>query len=170
MFFEIKDLIINKLALHDAEDFHRICNQLFILKWMNDWEMDLDQVKSLLSYFSTGYEIKNPEKVPFILGIRTKEHRLIGICGFGPKEELGGEVEIAFFIDECYAGKGYMSQVVEKAIIFYFSMINKSYLCALVDENNIPSKRILIKNGFKYHEVDDSSGVLKSHYRLYNTE
>jgi ribosomal-protein-alanine N-acetyltransferase len=169
MFFETKDLIIEKLTSLDAEDFNRICNQPFILQWMDDWEMDLNQVKNLLTYFVTGYDVKNPEQVPFIMGIKTKEQKLIGICGFGPKEELGEDAEIAFFIDEAYAGKGYMSQVVKKAVAFYFTMTKKPYLCALVDENNIPSKRILHKNGFIYNKVDDPNGVLKSHYRLYHT-
>jgi ribosomal-protein-alanine N-acetyltransferase len=169
MLFKTKDLIADELTLLDTENFHRICNQSFVLNQMDDWKMDLSQVKNLLSYFITGYDVKNPEQVPFIFAIRTKEQKLIGVCGFGPKEELGGEVEIAYFIDEAYARKGYMSQIVEKAIYFYFEMTNNPYLCALVDEENIPSKRILIKNGFTYHKVDNPNEVLQSHYRIYRT-
>ena len=160
MFFETQDLIADNLAMSDADDFHRICNQPFVLKWMADWEMGLVEVRDLLSYFITGYEIKNPEQVPFILAIRTKEKKLIGICGFGPKEELGGEAEIAYFIDENFSGKGYMGQVVDKAICFYFALTNKPYLCALVDESNTPSKRILLRNGFTYQNVEDLTAYL----------
>ncbi|MCL2884113.1 MAG: GNAT family N-acetyltransferase [Oscillospiraceae bacterium] len=170
MLFETKDLIVDQLTMPDAEDFHRICNQPFILKWMDDWEMDLNQVRNLLSHFIKGYGVKNPEQIPYILAIRSKMQRLIGICGFGPKDELGGKVEIAYFIDEEYAGKGYMSQVIEKAVDFYFSLTSKPYLCALVDEKNIASKRLLIKNNFVYIQVDDPNGVLKSHYRCYYHE
>lgn len=169
MFFETNNLIVNELTLLDAEDFHRICNQPYILKWMDDWKMDLEQVKNLLAYFITGYEIRNPEQIPFIMSIRTKDLKLIGICGFGSKDELGGEAEIAYFMDEEYAGNGYMSQVVEPAIEYYFTMTNKPYLCALVDEKNIPSKKILTKNHFVYHPVDDPNHILKSHYRCYRT-
>ena len=76
-----------------------------ILKWMDDWEMDIDMVKSSLSHFEKGYTACNPEQYPFVMAIRTKDSRLIGICGFGPKEELSGEVEIAYFIDEIHSGK-----------------------------------------------------------------
>ncbi|MCL2050972.1 MAG: GNAT family N-acetyltransferase [Lachnospiraceae bacterium] len=169
MFFETKDLIADELILDDAEDFHRVCNQPFITKWMEDWKMSLEQVKPLLAYFVTGYDVRNPEQVPFIMAIRTKERKSIGICGFGPKEELAGEAEIAYFIDEDCARRGFMSQIIEKAIDYYFVMTEKNYLCALVDEDNIPSKKILVKNNFIYNKVDDPNGIHKSHYRCYLT-
>jgi RimJ/RimL family protein N-acetyltransferase len=170
LFFETKDLIVDRLSLLDAEDFHRVSNKPFVFKWMDDWKMDIKDTEDLLQYFISGYDVNDPEQVPFIFAIRTTEEKFIGICGFGPKDELGGDAEIAFFIDEDYAGKGYMSQVVEKAIPFYFSLTNKPYLCALVDNSNIPSKSILTKYGFSYNEINDPDGILKSHYRLYNTE
>jgi RimJ/RimL family protein N-acetyltransferase len=170
MFFETKDLIADRLTAQDSKEFHRICNQAFILKWMDDWKMDFEQINRLIDHFITGYSVRNPKHTPFIMAVRTKTRKLIGICGFGPKEELGGEAEIAYFIDENYAGKGYMGQIVGNAIEFYFIMTGKPYICALVDDNNIPSKRILIKNGFTYYKVHDSNNILKSHYRLYRTK
>jgi len=167
VFFETKDLIADKLTMRDVEDFHMICNQSFVLKWMDDWEMDLSEVRDLLSYFVTGYDTMNPEQTPLIMAVRIKEKKLIGICGFGPKDELGGEVEIAYFIDEDYSGKGFMSQIVEKAIDYYSTLTHKPYLSALVDENNTPSKKILLKNGFTFYKVYDPNGILKSHYRFY---
>ena len=47
MFFETKDLIADKLTLFDTYEFHRICNQPFIIKQMEDWEMDLNQVNNI---------------------------------------------------------------------------------------------------------------------------
>ena len=167
-FFETADLFGGKLDLSIAGDFHRICNSQFILQWMDDWEMSLEQVENLIRYFIRGYEKKDPEKIPYIIGIWHKEtKRFIGICGFGPKDELGGETEIAYFLDEAYSNKGYMSQFVKKALDFYFNMTNKPYISALVDDRNIPSKKLLDKMGFVFHEVHDPAGKLKPHYRLY---
>ncbi|MCL1829986.1 MAG: GNAT family N-acetyltransferase [Oscillospiraceae bacterium] len=170
MFFKVNGLIADELTLQDTVDFHRICNQQFVLRWMDDWKMDLSQVKDLISYSINGYEKADPEQIPFIMAVRTETNQLIGICGFGPKPELNGEVEIAYFIDENFSKRGYMSQIVEKAIEFFFTLTDKPHLSALVDERNIPSKRILMNNQFIYHEVDDSDSILKSHYRLYRLE
>ena len=130
--------------------------------------MSVKEVRKLVARFIKGYSIRNPEKHPFIMSIKTKaEKQFIGICGFGPKEELGGEAEIAYFIDEAHSNQGYMSQVVERAIDYYFSMTNKPYLSALVDELNIPSYKLLRKNGFEFYPVEDESKTIKSHYRRY---
>lgn len=168
MLFETKDLYTKKLSVNDAIRFHQICNQQYILKWMVDWNMDLEQVKGLINHFIQGYGINDPEKHPFIMGIWHKvDNKFIGICGFGPKEELGGKTEIAYFIDENYSHRGYMTQIVSKAIEFFFASFDKPYLCALVDDNNFISKKILLKQSFQFHQVNDPNNILESHYRLY---
>lgn len=165
---ETADLLGDRLDLRIAADFHRISNARYVLRWMDDWEMSMGEVENLIRYFMKGYDAMNPEQMPYILGIWLKSTGgFIGICGFGPKEELGGEAEIAYFMDEAYAGKGYMSQFVKEAIHFYFEMTGKPYLSALVDERNLPSKRILEKMGFEYQDTADPQGSIRPHYRLY---
>ena len=146
MFFETDELIVDEISENDTKRFHEICNQKFVLRWMKDWEHNLDEVKDLINYFIMGYEIKNPYKHPFCLAIRLKDtQELIGICGFGKKEELDNEVEICYFIDEKHSNKGYMGQVVKIAIEIYFEMTEKDFLCAIVNEENINSLKILLK-------------------------
>ncbi|GEM_PF-1030477 len=170
MFFETKDLYTQKLCLDDAARFHQVCTQQYILKWMDDWDMELEQVHGLISHFIKGYEIKDPEIHPYIMGIWHKaDNEFIGICGFGPKDELGGKAEIAYFIDENYSHRGYMTQIVSKAIEFFFANFDKMYLCALVDDNNFISKKVLLKNSFHYHQITDPTGAIKSHYRVWRT-
>ena len=168
MFFETDLLYAEKLSIDDSTRFHQICTQPHILRWMGDWNMVPEQIEALISFFIQGYEINNPEKHPFIMGIWHKaDSEFIGICGFGPKDELGGKAEIAYFIDERYSHKGYMSQIFSKAVSFFFKHFEKPYLSALVDKNNLISKRILLKNSFRFFRVYDSDKLLKSHYRLY---
>ena len=167
MFFETKDICVQKLSSNDAVRFHQVCTQPYILKWMDDWDMKLGQMRWLIKHFIKGYEVNDPEKHPYVMGIWHKaDHKFIGICGFGPKDELGGKTEIAYFIDENYSHRGYMTQVVSEAISFFFASFDKPFLCALVDDENSFSKKILLKHSFQFFRVDDPHGVLKSHYRL----
>ena len=168
MFFETKDLYTQELSLDDAVRFHQICTQPYILKWMDDWDMEPDQVVRLIGHFIKGYEINDPEKHPYIMGIWHKaDQYFIGICGFGPKDELGGKTEIAYFIDEDYSHRGYMTEVVGKAIEFFFAHFDKPYLCAMVHNDNVISKKILLNHSFQYHPAVDPESILEPHYRLY---
>jgi RimJ/RimL family protein N-acetyltransferase len=168
MIFETKELYTQMLSPSDAARFHQVCTQPYILKWMDDWDMGFEQVQGLINHFIKGYEINDPEKHPYILGIWHKaDNKFIGICGFGPKEELGGKTEIAYFIDENYSHRGYMTQIVDKATEFFFSKFDKPFLCALVDEDNSFSKKILLNSSFQFHQVTDHKNLLKSHYRLF---
>ena len=168
MFFETKDLIAKRLTANDAARFHQICMQPYILRWMDDWDMTPDQVQNLIAHFIDGYDINDPEKRPFIMGIwHKRDDRLIGICGFGPKDELDGKAEIAYFIDEQYANRGYMSQIMQPAIRYFFAHFDKPYLCAMVDDENVISKRMLLKQAFQAQDADKS---MKPHYRLYREQ
>ena len=165
------DLTADELIENDVQRFYEICNQPFVLRWMDDWKMDLESAKKLIKFFITGYDIRNPEKHPFVIAIRMKQSNdLIGICGFGPKEELGGSAEICYFIDERYSNKGYMKQIIPKAVKYYFDMTQKEFLCALLDENNLSSKKLLLNNGFSFFEFIYDNKMLKSHYRLYRNK
>ena len=163
MFFKTEHLIVNALTLEDSKRFHEICTQKFVTYWMNDWDMSLKEVETLLEYFITGYIISDPEKIPYVIAIRYNDI-LIGICGFGPKEEIDDKIEICYFIDEKYTKHGYMSEVLPKAIEYYFNMTNRLTLSALVDEANIPSKNLLIKNGFTFLKTCNADGKSKSIY------
>jgi len=168
MFFETKDLYTQKLSPNDAVRFHQVCTQPHILKWMKDWDMELEQVHGLINHFIKGYKVNDPEKHPYIMGIWHKaDNELIGICGFGSKDELGGKTEIAYFIDEGYSHRGYMLQVVREAIVFFFATFDKPFLCALVDDNNSFSKKILLKHSFQFYQFDGLDGTIESHYRLF---
>lgn len=163
MFFKTENLIVNELTLKDSKRFHQICTQSFVTHWMNDWDMTLKEVENLLIYFITGYTIAAPDKTPYVMAIRHND-LLIGICGFGPKEEIDDKVEICYFIDEEYSKHGYMSDVLPKAIEYYFDMTNRETISALIDEANIPSKKLLIKNGFTFLKTCEADGIIKSIY------
>lgn len=168
IFFETKDLIVDELRVADAVRFHEICNQTFVLKWMKDWEHSIQEIQNLISFFIQGYSVMCPGKHVLALAIRLKmSNELIGICGFGVKAELGGNVEICYFIDEKHSNKGYMSQVISKAIKFYFDLTHENYLYAIVDKNNLPSYQLLKKNGFIIYSPDNNFCSENQHYKLY---
>jgi RimJ/RimL family protein N-acetyltransferase len=166
MKIEIDELVINKLNENDQIYLHEICNQDFVIKWMPDWEHDLDGINWLINHFIKGYSIKNPKKHPLCYAVRLiKTNQLIGICGFGTKEELNNNIEICYIINEKYSNKGYMGKVVEILVEFFFKTFEEKYLYALVDKENMSSYKILMKNNFKYIENSNIERINIPYYR-----
>lgn len=164
IFFEIGELNARALQQEDAKRFHALCTQPSVLQWMDDWDMTLPQTEGLVRHFIKGYAVCDPQQHPFLMAIWHKPSEdMIGICGFGPKEELQGQAEIAYFLDVRHTRKGYMTQVVGKAIDYYFAHFDKPSLYALVDERNLPSRKILLRHGFQ--KIESDAGGLPDHYR-----
>ncbi|HML49692.1 MAG TPA: GNAT family N-acetyltransferase [Clostridia bacterium] len=164
IFFETGDISARTLRQEDAKRFHALCTQPSVLQWMDDWDMTLPQTEGLVRHYIKGYAVNDPQRHPFLMAIWHKpSEELIGICGFGPKEELNGQPKIAYFPDARHTQRGYMTQVVEKAIDHYFTHFNKPALYALVDDRNLPSKKILLHHGFQ--KVESYASNLPTHYR-----
>ncbi|WP_291582250.1 GNAT family N-acetyltransferase [Clostridium sp. UBA6640] len=70
------------------------------------------------------------------------------------------EVEVEYsLLPECW-GKGYGSEIVEKLLNKAKETKGIQRATAIIDPNNIASKKILLKNGFtscKLYEIDDGS-------------
>ncbi len=163
MFFETQDVRADRLTEGDAARFHALCNQPSVLRWMPDWQSTPEEAAGLLAHFLGGYDGADPARRPYVLALRTRQGgELIGVCGFGPKDELGGEVEICYFLDAAWAGRGLMWQVVPRAVAFYFATFERPHLCALVDMANVASLRLLLANGFRPVAAGDG---LPAHYR-----
>ncbi len=149
MFFDTGDVRADRLTGADAARFHVLCNQPSVLRWMPDWQSTPEEAGELLAYFIGGYDAADPARRPYVLALRDRQGGgLIGVCGFGPKDELGGEVEICYFLDVGWTGRGLMGQVVPRAIALYFATFGRPCLLALVNEDNVASLRVLQRNGF----------------------
>ena len=170
MFFETKNLIVDMFTEKDAQKFFIICNQPHILKWMPDWEMSIFDTTELIKYFINGYMINDPSKHPFALAIRLKTtNELIGLCGFGTKTELAGEVEVCYFINYSHTSKGLLNEILTPTINLYFDLSKQDFISALVDENNIVSKKLLLNNGFIYYPVIEQTDISVPYYRKHKT-
>ncbi|MBD8081938.1 GNAT family N-acetyltransferase [Chryseobacterium caseinilyticum] len=105
-------------------------------------------------------------------GIETKDHSLfffvivdkhtdlaIGNCGFHSwnKEHKKAEIFYNFFNDED-KGKGSMSEILPLVLDFGFKNLDLNRIQGLVADYNIPSIKLLFKNGFV------KEGILREDY------
>lgn len=91
--------------------------------------------------------------------IENASNKVIGWCGFHTWYTEHNRAEIGYFLnDDLHKQKGYMSEVLPVVLAYGFEQMNLHRVEALLDDNNVGSKRLLQKNGFVYE------GCLREHY------
>lgn len=158
----------------DAQALNSIANQTYILKWMPDWESTVKDTENLIRWFVSQYPLasKSAARVMFAVEL---DGSVIGMVGIGNKEEVDNEIEIAYFISESYAGKGYITEAAKAVSHWALESLKMDYLIAIVETDNYPSQRVVEKAGFQKINTRMilNSGEAEEkpffYYRLYNS-
>ena len=98
----------------------------------------------------------------------------IGRVYIHSKPELGGEVEIGYGIKEEYRNQSYATEAAKATVKFAFEQAGQEVLCAIVKPENIASRRVIGKLGFKncgVRTVPDENGVICEfdYFQLYRS-
>ena len=76
-------------------------------------------------------------------------NQCIGRVYIHSKPELNGEVEIGFGILEEHRNNSYATEAAKAVVMFAFEQAEQKVLCAIVKPENIASRRVIEKLGFK---------------------
>ncbi|MCA0237775.1 MAG: GNAT family N-acetyltransferase [Bacteroidetes bacterium] len=106
-----------------------------------------------------GYASYNRRFLMFLLTDK-ESGQIIGRCGIHNWNKDHHRAEIGYVMeDENFKRKALMSEAVEAIIEYGFKVLNLNRIEAMVGLDNVPSLRILEKNGFK------EEGRLREHVR-----
>ena len=75
--------------------------------------------------------------------------------GFVGLKVLGNYGEVSYIFDSDYTGNGYASRVVSKLVDIGFNVFGLDTIIAESKRENIASRRVLLKNGFKEKDIND---------------
>ena len=147
-------LLLRPFTEGDGEFLNRIANQDYILKWMPDWKSSVEETRKLIRHFVTQYPLATKEtaRVMFAVTLGICDE-IIGMTGIGNKKEVDNEIEIAYFISEEYAGKGYITEAVKAVSRWAIDNLKLDYLIAIVEPDNYPSQKVVERCGFKKIET-----------------
>lgn len=113
------------------------------LRWLP--HRDVEETKALLRAWIA--EDQSKEEIERFAICLRDEGRLIGAIDIVGKTESGAW-EVGYVLGRAFAGKGYMSEALASFVAECFSRgCPALYACA--DERNLPSLRVLEKNGFR---------------------
>jgi len=177
IYIETERLVLRQFTINDAEELHSICTQPYVLKWMPDWEISLEERKGWIRWVEKEYLRASKNSVRIMLAVTLEfNQKLIGMVSIGNKSEVNNEIEIAYFVSEKYSHNGYIGEAVKAMAEWVFSNLKINYLIAIVELDNIPSQRVLEKCGFAKLEIRMvlNSGETEDkpfyYYRIFNTE
>ncbi len=87
---------------------------------------------------------------------------VVGSIGCKPKEDIYRKnIEIGYFVGEAYWGKGIATEAVKQLLGFISTRLDMVRVEAHVFEQNKPSMKVLMKNGF-YLEAIHRKAVIKN--------
>lgn len=88
-------------------------------------------------------------QVRFYVFLKEDPETIIGTVSLYDISNSYSRAEIGYKFSSAHHHKGYATEAVEKLIDIAFSELNLHRLCARVQENNIPSIRLLVGLGFE---------------------
>jgi ribosomal-protein-alanine N-acetyltransferase len=120
-----------------------------LIKELNNWNISkwLIEVPYPYSIDDAKYWVKKTKQDQYSLNIYLK-NKLIGGVSLSNQRE-NSKWELGYWIGEEYWGNGYAIEACENLISYFFSNTNNSIIYASHMKDNIKSKKIIIKLGFK---------------------
>ncbi len=149
-------LILRRFRETDAEDiFKSYLNDDDFLYYANKTAATLEQVKETLQGIAERY---NSEDYYNWL-ITLKDGTVIGAVNLRADNQ-SDSLQINYAVDGRHRNNGYMTEALNIVKDFAVNRINAERFCGGCEANNIASKRVMEKCGFKYE------GTVKNHLKL----
>lgn len=157
-----KDYYLREVSIDDAEDLFKICQKDNVTKFLT-WNSH-QSIEETIHVITNFYLTKTNDNLPNNYAIVDRNtDQVIGIIDFMTGRRTDS-VEIGYFLDDLYWGKGITTMALAKLVQIGFEELNLDDLNIYHEIDNTGSKKVIIKNGFKY------TGKLVSKIPLKNIE
>ena len=162
MILETERLIVRRFMRTDARRVFEITGEELVLRYMGVWHekrpsayytlfRNLNKNRRFIISDFNRYAIALPD---------TDE--VIGMIGVGIDGLLNnGDVSLAYFMSEKYAGRGYMTECVKAFTEYCFDNSNVPYICITPEIGNIASARVAQKSGYEFCGTIENAEIYK---------
>ena len=154
MRIETDRLIIRDLEKKDKEQIFKIVWQNEVIRFMKDWSENIPSADSLEGYIDWHQTQKEStdmyECKRYAVALKDSD-LLIGTVGMGLEDTIN-EVEMAYFIDEEYQGKGYATEALKALFGWCMEVSDLNYMVLTIDCANVASCKVAEKSGFELFE------------------
>lgn len=154
MYLETDRLVIRDLDYKDEGQLYKIVWQKDVVRFMRDWSENSPSAESFNGYIEWHQTQKDStdmyECKRYAITLKN-EDMLIGTVGIG-FEDTVREVEMAYFLDEDYQGKGYATEALIGLFDWCMTVSDLPYLILTIDCANAKSCKVAERAGFELFE------------------
>ena len=152
-----KNLQLEKLNEEDFPIHYQLVSNAKVMKMITGNPMNLEEAQDKFTKILNCNDL-HPELGYFKI-TDTKTEEFIGVAKLEIKEKDSSEAELGYLLLPDFWGKGIGSKVVTRLLALAMNQNQILNVFAIIDPENIPSRKILEKNGFLSKEFKDFDGL-----------
>ena len=142
----------------------RMSSKSFLVPWEPSWDASSCTRRAYLRYFKNSNYLANMDRAYSFLIFKTDDKTLLGGINIGNvRRGVSQSASLGYWIGEKYSRNGYMKEALQLLIPSLFIDLRLNRLEAATLEENIASKNLLKKIGFK------KEGVLRKYLKINGT-
>ena len=142
----------------------RMSSKSFLVPWEPSWDAASCSRRAYLRYFKNSNYLANMDRAYSFLIFKTDDKTLLGGINIGNvRRGVSQSASLGYWIGEKYARNGYMKEALKLLIPSLFVDLRLNRIEAATLEENIASKSLLKKIGFK------KEGVLRKYLKINGT-
>ena len=142
----------------------RMSSKSFLVPWEPSWDASSCTRRAYLRYFKNSNYLANMDRAYSFLIFKTDDKALLGGINIGNvRRGVSQSASLGYWIGEKYSRNGYMKEALKLLIPSLFVDLRLNRIEAATLEENIASKNLLKKIGFK------KEGVLRKYLKINGT-
>ena len=142
----------------------RMSSKSFLVPWEPSWDASSCTRRAYLRYFKNSNYLANMDRAYSFLIFKTEDKTLLGGINVGNvRRGVSQSASLGYWIGEKYSRNGYMKEALNILIPSLFVDLRLNRIEAATLEENIASKNLLKKIGFK------KEGVLRKYLKINGT-
>ena len=139
----------------------RMSSKSFLVPWEPSWDASSCTRRAYLRYFKNSNYLANMDRAYSFLIFKTEDKILLGGINVGNvRRGVSQSASLGYWIGEKYSRNGYMKEALKILIPSLFVDLRLNRIEAATLEENIASKNLLKKIGFK------KEGVLRKYLKI----
>lgn len=152
-----KRIYLEKYTAMDFDNYYKLVSDENVMAMITERAIPLEEARNNYDLLLSNNELH--QSFGNFKVIEASTNKFMGSAALRVKEKNSTEAEIGYMFLPVYWGKGFGSEVAKLLIEKAKLETQISKLTAIIDPNNIASRKILINNGFISEKVCEIHGL-----------